>query len=238
MKIMSKCAKLFFTPLNFKRQEMMLKADKLTNAVWAAHRSYTGGPSQFIFDMICYGPGFPVKGVPRDSVHVPTTPDETIELIRDIRKMVKLPDKINAADLGSGLGSFSMSLSMYLEYLNYYKDFHVTGFELSNYLRPHAEKIAGEQEIKNVSFVGKDFTELTKEDFRPFNLIYIYKPFDQCFPYIMADVFPRIASGTLIITRLCGEARILQVSSLFRPVFNPRFAKYQEEYSLFIRTDK
>ena len=236
---MSKCQKFLFMPV-YKpmtpRRVMLTKAEKLSKAVLAAHKSHMPGGGSFIFSLICNSSGFLVKDVP-NSVHVPTSPEETIEVLDDVSRMNKLPEKIKAADLGSGLGSFACSLSIYLDYLKMEK-FHVTGFEISDMLRPEAEKIAKKHDIRNVSFINKDFTKMTRENFNEFNLIYIYKPFNLNFGLVMRDVLPRIAPGTMILTRLCGDVGILKASSLFTPVFNPLFAKNQEEYSLFIRTDK
>lgn len=212
------------------------RIEKLSKAVTAAQKSHMPGGGGFIFTLISQSSGFLVKDV-QNSVHVPTLPEETVEVLDDVRRMVKLPEKVNAADLGSGLGSFACSLSIYLDFLQM-ENFHITGLEMSDILRPQAEKIAKKHGIRNVNFVKRDFTQMNREDFNAFNFIYAYKPFNLNFSMVMRDVLPRIAPGTLILTRLCSEVGILKVSSLFRPVFNPLFAKNQEEYSLFIRTDK
>jgi hypothetical protein len=239
MKIMSKCQKWLYLPA-YKpmtpRRIMLARAEKLSKAVLAAHKSHMPGGGSFIFSLLGNSSGFLVKDVP-NSVHVPTSPEETIEVLDDVSRMTKLPEKIKAADLGSGLGSFACSLSLYLDHIKR-EDFHVTGFEISNILRPEAEKIAKKHGIKNVSFINKDFTKMTRQDFNEFNFIYAYKPFNLNFGLVMRDVLPRIAPGTMILTRLCGDIGILKASSLFTPVFNPLFAKSQEEYTLYIRTDK
>jgi SAM-dependent methyltransferase len=181
------------------------------------------------------------EGVPKFTIHAPTTTDETLKLLNDIAGKIKLPKEIIAADLGSGLGSFACSASIYFDQLiarNKISKFSVTGFDLSTELIEDAARIAQEQKIRNVSFLNRDFTKFSREDLKPYNLVYIYQNFkNPDLEQALENIFPLLAADAKLITRLCGNVKVLR-SDLFWLAFHPLKDKYGYEYGLFIRTAK
>ena len=181
------------------------------------------------------------EGVPKDTIHLPTTTDETRELLDNIVGKIKLPKEIHLADLGSGLGSFACSASIYCDQLvsrGIISKFSVTGFDISSELIEDAARIAKEQKIRNVSFLNRDFTKFSSEDLKPYNLVYIYQSFkNPDLEQALEKVFPLLAPNAKLITRLCGNVKVLR-SDLFWLAPHPLQDKYSYEYGLFVRTEK
>jgi hypothetical protein len=179
---------------------------------------------------------FNVKGVPRDGIYVPTNIRGTVEVLDNIYTSGHLPEEeIDAAVLGSGLGAFTMPFSIYCEYLNLSRYF-VTGFEFNRHLADASRTIAKRLEIRNVGYINKDFTQLVREDFKQFNFIYIFKPFEIAFVDVMDDVYPRINPGTLLLTRHCPREGALR-SGQFKLLYKPLEEFYGNEYHLYQRTN-
>jgi len=178
-----------------------------------------------------------ISGDPRQVLYISTKVMGTIELLDDIYTSGHLPEEeIDAAVLGSGLGAFALPFAVFCEYLNLSRYF-VTGFEISPILLANSQMIAQEQGINNVRFIKKDLTQLIREDFKQFNFIYIFKPFDVDLVDIMDNVYPRIEHGTLLLTRRCPREGVLR-SGLFKYIDTPLEEYYGDEYHLYMRTGK
>jgi hypothetical protein len=183
-----------------------------------------------------------VEGVPRKAVHASTDPFLMVNVLDDLGNLTNYPADVNAADLGGGLCAAVTTLDYYLKCLmnrGITSKFHVTSFEMSDKLNMEAEniiRIMGMEE--HISIIKRDFTELTKEHLKLFNLIYISWPFLEDFGPVMNKVFPRINSGTTLIARNCSEATILEDRSFFSPYYDPRLIKYGGHVRFYSRTDK
>lgn len=209
------------------------KAVDLSLAVTEAERRHAPANSKWMFDLVgraC----FPVSDAPRSAVHIPTTPDETYQLLDELRNVAPLPQKIRAADLGCGIGSFACGLSLYLQD-NGVSDFHVTGIEISPSMIAEAQKLAESIGIRNLTFINKDFTGFSEKDLKAYNVIYIFKPFKDGFNPMMEELLPKIATDTLLITRLCMEIKTLD-SALFRLIFHPLNKDFGEAFAVYMRT--
>jgi len=222
-----------FTP----RRTMMRRIDSLRGAIQSAenkHVKFTGGllPTKLADESL-----FMPKDAGREAVHVPTKPEITVALFDQIRQKMPLPKNINLIDLGSGLGSFASSASIYLDHLRATRS-HVTGVEISPSVFADSVRIAKEQGVSNISYVNGDFALYTKDDLRPYNMLYIYRPFNENFSDVMDEVFLRTAPGTILITRLCSVMGILRFDSLFKPVFSPFYENHGNEYIVYIRTNE
>ena len=179
---------------------------------------------------------FDVKDVPRQGIYVPTNIRGTVELFDDIYTSGHLPEEeIDAAVLGSGLGAFTMPFSIYCEHLNLSRYF-VTGFELNKHLADASSMIAKSLRISSIRHINMDFTELIREDFKHFNFIYIFKPFNRDFIDIMDNIYPRITPGSLLLTRHCPREGVLR-SGLFKLIYKPLEEYYGSEYHLYQRTN-
>ncbi|MFC1767985.1 methyltransferase domain-containing protein, partial [Candidatus Margulisiibacteriota bacterium] len=184
------------------------RMEKLSLAVIGAENKYvnnTAGTAIFCEE----GSNFIVKDLPRNAAHQPTTAIEAMELLDELKEAKLFPKEVRLVDFGSGIGSFMAAFSIYLEELGMER-FSLKGFEGSEELLLDAQGLVRSQGIKNVEFVQMDFTALTEKDLRSYNMAYIYKPFSEEFSSSMRELLPRLAPGTILITRLCKNVPILQ----------------------------
>lgn len=168
-------------------------------------------------------------------------PAEVLGLLDDIQKQAPkiLPEGVAMLDLGSGSGSFVLSAAAYFDYNKFYKP-HVTGMEMSKILLKDAYSISDELQMTNMSFFEKDIMMLTREDFKEYNVIYIFKPFNTNFEGSMDSFLPRIPPYTIVITRLFGnDVGVLRSNAgLFERIFSPLHDKYVGEFAVYRRTPK
>jgi len=248
MRLMSKCERFIYGPRKIKViSPEMVRDEKITRLSKLIRREELKQlPILKRMDAMIRSKeiGFMVEGVPRHAAYQSTKPDIMVKALSDtvnLRRVVILPDKINFCDWGAGMGSSGLAAHEYLKYLvkiGIISDFHVTGFELNDKFNAITEKIAGKMEMKQVSIINRDFTTLTRDELKPFNLIYIWRPFLEDFGPVMNKVLPRIRSGSYIMARDCWEANVLEDTSLFTKIFHPVYYIYGTKISLYRRTEK
>lgn len=220
--------------LDFGRKEMYKRMRGLAGSVIKAELKYIPPNAHFLFSLVGKA-GFVVEDIPNNAIHIPTTTDETVELMDELRDSHMVPSEIRALDLGCGLGSFVDSLSVYLDYIKIER-FRITGVDLSPSVLADAQRIADGRHIRNVSFEQRDFTKMTREELGGFNFVYLYKPFNEGFFTSMEDLLPRLSPGTVLVTRLCKGVRSLS-SDQFRLMLHPLYLKYNDEYTVHVRQE-
>lgn len=242
---MSKCARFLYGPPYIKpmtpRRVMEKNIQDLSVIIKRAEGKQMPLFERMAIKLNLKKPYIIVNDVPRKAAHLATKPATMVEVLDELRIEEKLPANIMSADLGSGIGAAAFAEHHYFDCLvkmGFISNFHITGFEMSDKFRTAAEKIARAMEMKNISFDKRDFTELTKEDLKSFNLIYIWWPFLENFGPIMNKVFPRINSNTVIVARQCRESNILEDKTLFTPVYHRLYLNYGKQFALYIRTAK
>jgi len=173
-------------------------------------------------------------------VYSPTTPEETVALLADIRNrdFLKRMPALNAVDLGSGAGGFVHYMA---EYMSRFTDlkFSITGIEKDEDFVLDAAKIAGEMSVRNVKFICGDFTKvLTANELKDKNFFYLNQGLkNEDFEKALNDFLPRIPAGAVLVTRYCDRLDVLN-SDFFEKKYHPLedFEDYGQDFTLFVRT--
>jgi SAM-dependent methyltransferase len=129
-------------------------------------------------------------------VYMSTPAEVTLQHLAALDKKGVTPKKINAADLGSGLGEFCFALAEFAKHSPRIKSCMVTGFEIHNDYCEAAEKIRLTHGIENVAFINRDFFDARLEEF---NVIFAFKPFEMDFHAKMAEKLEETKKGTIVI---------------------------------------
>ena len=127
---------------------------------------------------------------PRIGMYHPTP---TTMLLSNIERL-ELSPNMNAAVLGSALGSSSFALALHFA--------KVTGIEYARKLVKVAREIGQELDIDNVEFEHGDFLDA---DLSGFDFIYTYQPFLLDYERIMPHIFAELKPGTVIMANILPE---------------------------------
>lgn len=175
-------------------------------------------------------------------VYAPTTPEEAVALLADIRntKFLKGLSVLNAVDLGCGPGAFVDYMSEYLLRHTEQK-FSILGIEKDADFILDAVKIAGAMGVRNVKFIRGDFTkDLKASDLKDKNFFYLNQNLkNEDLEKALNDFLPKIPAGAVLVTRYCSRLDVLN-SDLFEKKYHPLedWGEYGQDFTLFIRTGK
>lgn len=122
---------------------------------------------------------------PRFPAYAATHPKVLLHIFHKLN----FPGNSRFADLGSGVGMPCFIASFFFD--------HVTGFEFDKRLLHKAEGIRRMFRLNNIEFKNTDFL---KADLTPYNVLFMYWPFENNFAELMHDKLKETKPGTFIIS--------------------------------------